>query len=124
LEDPSSYWDKLRKRAEDLNAMFAADQAVTEAELAANGIRPVSVVHGDPESSEDADLIHELHRLAEECGTLSGYRGGGDYTTFLFTGHGADSAAVAFTAAAVAIARRWWRITPTAQPVFRSSGEI
>jgi hypothetical protein len=43
--------------------------------------------------------------------------GGVDYTTFLFTGPGAADAAVAFIARALAIAPRWWRITPTAHPV-------
>ena len=112
-------WDALIQRARQLAAMFDGAPAVTEAELAASGVRPVSVTHGDPESEEDARLIHQLHRLAEECGPLAGYRGGNDYTTFLFTGPGADDAAAAFTARALAIARTWWRITPTALPVWR-----
>ena len=111
-------WDALIQRARQLAAMFDGAPAVTEAELAASGIRPVSVTHGDPESEEDARLIHQLHRLAEECGPLAGYRGGNDYITFLFTGPGADDAAAAFTARALAIARTWWRITPTAHPVW------
>src|SRR5215469_259861 len=58
-------------------AMFAGLQVVTEAELAIRGIWPVSVVHGDAETAEDADLIYgALHRLAGECGQLAGYRGG------------------------------------------------
>jgi hypothetical protein len=112
-------WDALRKHAERLGAVFDGAQAVTEAELAASGIRPVSVTHGDPETEQDAELLRELHGLAEESGPMAGYRGGNDYTTFLFTGPGADGAAAAFTAAALAIARPWWRITPTAHPVWR-----
>jgi hypothetical protein len=122
MGDPA-YWDELRRRAEQMAAVFAGIQAVTEAELAAHGIRPVSVAHGDPETAVDADLISGLHRLAEECGILAGYRGGGDYTTFLFTGPGADSAAAAFTARALAIAPRWWRITATAHPVWSTGSE-
>ena len=41
LEGP--YWESARRRAEELAAVFAADQVVTEAELAAKGIHPVSV---------------------------------------------------------------------------------
>ena len=52
-------WDALIQRARQLAAMFDGAPAVTEAELAASGIRPVSVTHGDPESEEDAELIHQ-----------------------------------------------------------------
>lgn len=113
-----SVYEAAKRRAEQLAAMFANLQAVTEDELAAQGIRPVSVVHGDAETVEDADLIYRvLHHLADECGPLAGYRGGGDYTTFLFTGDGAENAVAAFTARVQAIAPRWWRITATAHPV-------
>jgi len=57
--------------------VFANVQAITEAELAAEGICPVSVVHGDAETAEDAEVIYEtLPRLARECGELTGWRGG------------------------------------------------
>lgn len=73
-----------------------------------------------PETAEDADLIYgALHRLAGECGQLAGYRGGNDYTTFLFTGPDAETAAKAFLARAQAMEHpRWWRITATAHPVW------
>jgi hypothetical protein len=125
VKDPA-HWDEFRRRAEQLAAVFAGVQAVTEAELAAHGVRPVSVAHGAPGTSEDADLIYgTLHRLAGECGSLAGYRGGNEYTTFLFTGPAADGAAAAFTARALAIAPRWWRITATAYPVWPAGpGEV
>ncbi len=76
---------------------------------------------GDAETDQDADLIYgALHRLAGECGTLAGYRGGNDYTTFLFTGPGADAAAAAFIARVLAIAPTWWRITATAHPAWNA----
>ena len=55
--------------------MFAGLQVVTEAERHP-GIWPVSVVQGDGETAEDADLIYRaLHRLAGECGQLAGLPG-------------------------------------------------
>jgi hypothetical protein len=118
LEGPE--WEAARRRAQELAAMFRGHQAVTEAELAAQGIHPVSVAHGTPEADEDAHLIFEiLPCLARECGTLAGTRGGNEHTTYLFAGPGADTAAVTFIARALAITPRWWRITATAHPVFR-----
>ena len=115
MDDPAH--EVAKRRAEQLAAMFVNLQVVTEAELAAQGIRPVSVIHGDAETVEDADLIYRvLHRLADECGPLAGYRGGNDYTTFLFSGDGAEDAATAFTTQVQAIAPRSWRITATAHP--------
>ena len=114
-------WEAARRRAEELAAMFTGHQVITEAELAARGIHPVSVAHGTPETDEDARLIfEELPRLARECGTLTGTRGGGEHTTYLFTGPGADAAAAAFMARVLAVAPRWWRITATAYPVWRT----
>ena len=113
-------WEAAKRRAEELAAVFAADPVVTEAELAVRGIHPVSVAHGSPETDEDADLIFEvLPRLARECGTLAGTRGGNEYTTYLFAGPGADADAVTFIARVLAAAPRWWRITTTAYPVWQ-----
>ena len=36
-------WEAARRRAEELAAMFTGHQVITEAELAARGIHPVSV---------------------------------------------------------------------------------
>ena len=84
MDDPA--FEAAKRQAAEMAALFAGLQVVTEAELAIRGIWPVSVVHGDAETAEDADLIYgALHRLAGECGQLAGYRGGNDYTTFLFT---------------------------------------
>jgi len=101
--------------------MAALEQlrAVEEAELAAGGIHPVSVVHGDAESDEDAELIYrELPRLAREAGHFAVTRGGNDYTTWFFDAEDAEQASVAFISAVTAIARPWWIITATAQPQF------
>ncbi|MCW2940849.1 MAG: hypothetical protein JWN00_3834 [Actinomycetia bacterium] len=88
--------------------------------MATRGIHPVSIAHGDPDGHADAELVFEsVPALARESGTLASTRAGNDYTTFLFAGPGAEEAAVAFTAAVLGIAPRWWRITPTATPVWR-----
>lgn len=91
------------------------------AERAAQGVHCVSVVHGDPESPDDEALIFgKLRALADECqGSLIARTvGGNDYTTFFFTGPDAEQAAGAFLAKAKQIARRWWNVTPTAEPIF------
>ncbi len=76
MTDPD-YREEARRRAEQLAAVFANHQAIREAELAAQGIHPVSVVHGDAEDAESAELIYgTLQRLAEECGTLAAHVGG------------------------------------------------
>ena len=118
MDDPA--FEAAKRQAEEFAAIFGGLQVVTEAELAIRGIWPVSVIHGDAETAEDADLIYGgLHRLAGECGPLAGYRGGNDYTTFLFTGPDAKASAAAFTARAQAMDHpRWWRITATAHPVW------
>jgi hypothetical protein len=50
-------------------------------------------------------------QLARDCGQLAGTRGGGEHTTYLFTGPGAEAAAAAFMAAVAEAAPRWWRVT-------------
>jgi hypothetical protein len=104
-----------------LMAAFAQMQAAEEAELAAQGIHPVSVAHGDLESAEDKELLYGpdgLHALAGRAGHYHQTRGGNDYTTWFFDGPAAEQAAITFIAAATAIARPWWIITPAAQPKF------
>ena len=104
-----------------LMAAFDQLQTAEEAELAAHGIHPVSVVHGDVESADDEKLIYGpegLHALAGQAGQYHRTRGGNDYTTWFFDGPGAEQAAITFIAAVTAIAPLWWVITPTAQPKF------
>jgi hypothetical protein len=108
----------------ELMAAFDQMQTAEEAELAAHGVRPVSVVHGDVESDEDAALIYGdqhrpgLHGLAAQAGQYHQTRAGNDYTTWFFDGPDAEQAAVRFIAAVTAIAPPWWIVTPTAQPKF------
>lgn len=105
-----------------LIAVFGQMQTAEEAELAAQGIHPVSVVHGDMESAQDEQLLYGpdgLHALAGRADHYHRTRGGNDYTTWFFDGPGAEQAAITFIAAVTAIARQWWIVTPTAQPKFR-----
>lgn len=105
------------QQASRLEALFASGhQAVTEAEIAAQGLRPVTIAHGTPENAAEEALIHELPGLAAECGTVAGARGGGEHVTYMFTGADADTAAAAFADRIRAAAPQWWRVTPTAYP--------
>ena len=117
----SEFLARLPSDPAELMAAFEQLQTAEEAELAAHGIRPVSVVHGDLESADDEQLIYGpegLHALAGQAGHYHQYRGGNDYTTWFFDGDDAEQAAIAFIAAAIAIARPGWVVTPTAQPRF------
>ncbi|MEV1177518.1 hypothetical protein [Nonomuraea sp. NPDC049784] len=106
--------------AVDRAGAIAARSVVVEAELAVAGLCPVSIVHGDPETEQDAQAIYRtLPDLARSCGSLYSRGGGNDYSVFVFTGDDAAAAAERFMAAAREHARSWWRITPTAGPVGR-----
>jgi hypothetical protein len=86
MDDDPAYQAAL-ERAKQMLAFYAQQQALIEAELAAHGIHPVSVAHGDAADPAAAELIYEkLPALAREAGTLAGWRGGNDYTTYLFPG--------------------------------------
>lgn len=113
-------YEAAMRHAAELAEVFGEHQVVTEAELAARGIHPVSIAHGCAETDQDADLIYEtVPRLARGCGQLTGTRGGNEHTTYLFTGPTAAAAAAAFIAAVTEVAPRWWRVTATAWPVWR-----
>lgn len=119
MTDNDAAFEEAKRRARELASMFAAEQAVTEAELAAHSIHPVTIAHGTPETPEETELIYEaLPALARECGPLSGTRGGNEYTTWLFCGPGAAENGAAFIAVVTSIAPRWWRVTATAHPVW------
>lgn len=111
------------ERAKAITAAFAQAQAVTEAELALNGIYPVSVVHGPVESREDEQLIcGTLPGLAEQCAREAAAYvdttiGTGDTTTKMFAGPGAQDAALLFMGRVLALdPPSWWRVTPEAHP--------
>lgn len=109
--DDEAYEERLTALA----ASFADRQAVAEAELAAAGVHPVSVVHGDLTDETDVRLVCEvLLAIAEACGAALARQGGSDYTTFLFSD---QAAATRFIGEASALGRPWWRITATAYPV-------
>lgn len=103
-------------------AAFRQMKTADEAELAAQSVHPVSIVHGEAESASDEKLIYGpegLHALAARVGQHHRTRAGNDYTTWFFDGPDAEQAAITFIAAAKVIAQDWWVITPTAHPEFR-----
>jgi hypothetical protein len=102
-----------------LTAVLSHMQVAEEAELAAGGVHPVSVVHGDVGSADDEKLVFGvLPHLAREAGPFALMRGGSDYMTWFFDGAAAEQAAITFISSVTAIAPRWWVITPAAQPRF------
>ena len=103
---------------EELAAWSERAAAAEAADLAARGIVPVSVVHGDLETAEDERLIHDLHQLAAGTGPYCTVIGGHDYTTFHFCGPHAGRDALAYIAAVDRIAKPWWNVTQTAHPVY------
>jgi hypothetical protein len=105
---------------EELAPLFASDPAIAQADLAARGLRPVSVIYGSGEDPEEAKLVCQtLPDLARRAGQLWGQRSGHRFTTYLYTGPRADAAVVELTATLLGIAPPWWRITPTAHPVWQ-----
>ncbi|MFC7585610.1 hypothetical protein ACFQYP_19105 [Nonomuraea antimicrobica] len=87
---------------------------LADAELATQGSVPVTVVHGDPDSDEDMQLIGEvLPALAEQAGPLAFRQGGNGSITYVFAPPDAAAAAAAFEAQVRAIAPPWWRIVPS-----------
>jgi hypothetical protein len=121
---PGDPFGEARKRAATMTAGFAQQRVIDEAETALRGEYPVSVVHGDPESDCDAELMFgRLPRAAGSCARGAGAVmtrtiGGNDYTTFVFTGQGAEAAAAEFARQAAAMGPRWWRVTATLYPDF------
>jgi hypothetical protein len=118
-DEAGELFPAARRRMEQLNAAVAQGAEA----LAALGICPVSVVHGEPDSEKSAQLIETLLRLAGECcqatgSTLPLRRGCNDATTYFFAGPAAARAALMFTGKADAVAERWWIITPTIDPVY------
>ena len=100
-----------------LMAVLGSMQILEEAELAAHGIHPVSVVHGEVASADDEALVFcVLPQLAREAGSFTSMRGGIDYMTWFFGGPGAEQAASVFFRRVTAIAPRRWVVTPAAQP--------
>ena len=111
------------ERARAIMTAFAQAQAITEAELALNGIHPVCVVHGPMESYQDEELIcGTLPELAEQCAREAGAYvastiGTSDTTTKLFAGPGAQDAALLFMGRVLALGPPpGWRVTPGAHP--------
>lgn len=106
-------------RARQLSELAAGPAAEEAAQLAAWGLHPVTVVYGTIETLAAEQAVNALAEIAETAGHAASSRGGSDYRTWYFEGPGADGAVVRFIAAASAIAAPYWRITPTARPVYR-----
>lgn len=111
---------KARQQADQAFTLAWEMAVVREADMAARGQYPVTVVHGDPEDDKSADLIfRRLPAAARESGQCPIRMGGNDFSTFVFDGPAAPQAAAIFIAKATEMAETWWRITPTATPLWQ-----
>jgi hypothetical protein len=109
--------EHARKQLQYLADILIGPPAVAEAELAAHGLFPVTVLHGHAEKEQDTELIFTwLPQLARQCGVVLSTSSPGSYTTFIFTRARAGEAASAFLCAVEEYAPSWWRVTPSTRP--------
>ena len=106
-------------RRQEISAILALPEAQAQGELAARGLHPVSVAHGELDSNQAADLIcGRAATAAKRHGCL--YKtGGNDATTYLFPSH---DAAVGFLAEVTGFAGSWWSVTATVRGVYNRGG--
>jgi hypothetical protein len=106
-------------------ARFARELAeVVGPDAEAAGWRFLSLAHGDPETPEQEQAIHEVHEAFWEHPTQShrGTRGGGDYVTFHARGPDADLLLRRVHLAATNLNPGWWHLTWTREPVWTHRG--
>lgn len=116
--DDPAIWEAIT-RAREIAALLARPEESAGAALAARGLHPVSVAHGELDSDEAAELITgRMARAAERVGCRH-KSGGNDATTYLFASH---DAAVDFMAEVTGFAEPWWTVTATARPVYNRGG--
>jgi hypothetical protein len=102
-------------RVREITAILALPEEPARAALAACGLYPVSVAHGELDSDQAAQLISgRMAEAAERLGCPH-KSGGNDATTYLFPSH---DAAVQFLAEVTGLAESWWTVTATARPVY------
>jgi hypothetical protein len=102
-------------RSREISVICTLPEEEAQAELAARGLHPVSVAHGELDSDEAADLICGWMAKAAERHGCGHKHGGNDATTYLFHSH---DAAVQFIAEVTGFAKSWWTVTETARPVY------
>jgi hypothetical protein len=118
-KDDPEVRDAMARAAEVLAILALPDEEEARAGLAACGLYPVALVHGELDSDEAVELITGW--MARAAGRL-GCRhksGGNDATTYLFPSH---DAAVDFLAEVTGFAKSWWTVTVTARPVCNRGG--
>jgi hypothetical protein len=107
--------DAMSRAAEIFAILALPDEEAARDNLAACGLYPVSVVHGELDSEEAVELITgRVARAAERLGCRH-KQGSNDATTYLFPSH---DAAVDFLAEVTEFAESWWTVTATARPAY------
>lgn len=106
---------------ERLLAGLSGSSAIAAAEAFARGERCLRVIHGDPDSVEDAERINALPAMAEHVvleldapGQWLRTVGTNDTTTFWFAGSDqveADALVAALAARVLEGAPTWWRVS-------------
>jgi hypothetical protein len=119
VEVTGAEWEAVKAEAAQRSAELTALLAMDDAELVRQGYHPVSVVRGYAEDDASTALIFTvLPALAEKCGPPVFMRAGGDYTTYLFRGPGAEASARRFAGEATLKGAEWWHVTLTARPQY------
>ena len=122
LSEPLESFEEARRSAlEQLLAGLTGGSAVAAAEAFARGERCLRVVHGDPDSPQEARRIDSLAAMAEQVvlevdapGQWLRTVGTNDTSTFWFAGSeqvDADFLVAALAARVLAIAPPWWRLS-------------
>jgi hypothetical protein len=118
-KDAPEVRDAMSRAAEIFAILALPDEEAARGNLAACGLYPVSVVHGELDSEEAVELITgRMARSAERLGCRHKH-GGNDATTCLFPSH---DAAVDFLAEVTGFAESWWTVTATARPTYNRGG--
>jgi hypothetical protein len=103
--------------ARDLRRRLDEAALVREAEQAAHGAHHLTVAHGDPESAEDADRVHQLfawthlHRARAVFSAVAT----NDTVRWTITGPDAEAVLVDLEAVAEQLNPGWWRIRRAAR---------
>jgi hypothetical protein len=105
------------EQARALLEQMQAEALVDEAEQAAHGVRHLAVEHGDPESADDEQRLHQLWQWAHdnrERACIS-TRSSNDTTTWFIDGPAAEDLMSGLETLAYRLSPGWWTIRRAAR---------
>jgi hypothetical protein len=105
------------EQAPALLARLQADALADEAEQASHGMRHLTVEHGDLESADDEQRLHQLWQWAHDNRARARIitRDSNDTTTWVIDGPDADALATDLEDLARRLDPGWWRIRTAAR---------